>query len=85
MLRKCSLNYLQINHDFRRNNSVYFNIEHPRWGAIMGVVTTRHIKSGEELFTYYGYSKRNMPYDFPWYWELKRKVEEEDEQSSNNA
>ena len=45
----------------------------------MGVVSTKHIKAGEELFTYYGYKPRKMPEDFPWYWELKRKVEEEEE------
>ena len=45
----------------------------------MGVVTSTHVKSGEELFTYYGYPRLNMPYDYPWYWELKRKVQEEDE------
>ena len=54
-------------------------MEHPRWGAIMGVVSTKHIKAGEELFTYYGYKPRKMPEDFPWYWELKRKEEEEEE------
>ena len=54
-------------------------MEHPRWGAIMGVVSTKHIKAGEELLTYYGYKPRKMPEDFPWYLELKRKVEEEEE------
>ena len=44
-----SLNYVQINHDFRRNNSAYFNIEHPRWGAIMGVQLTKDVKSGDEI------------------------------------
>ena len=56
------------------------DIEHPRWGAIMGVVSTKYIKAGEELFTYYGYREhRRMPSDYPWYWELKRKVDEEEE------
>ena len=52
-------------------------MEHPRWGAVQGVVTTKEVKAGEELFTYYGYVKSNMPSDFPWYWELKRQVEKE--------
>ena len=69
---------LQVNHDFRKNNSAYTNIEHPRWGAILGVVTTTHVKAGEELFTYYGYDDGGaMPEDYPWYWELKRQIENE--------
>ena len=56
------------------------DIEHPRWGAIMGVVSTKFIKAGEELFTYYGYRRHmRMPSDFPWYWQLKRKMEAEEE------
>ena len=74
-----------MNHNFRRNNAAYFNIEHPRWGAIMGVVTTRHVKAGEELFTYYGYRPASMPSDFPWYWELKKRVEQEEKIGSNKS
>ena len=49
-------------------------IEHPRWGAIMGVVTTTDVEAGEELFTYYGYSDGlAFPEDFPWYWEMEKK------------
>ena len=60
------------------------NIEHPRWGAIMGVVSNKYIRAGEELLTYYGYRiGRKMPSDYPWYWELKRKVEEEEELEAN--
>ena len=55
------------------------NIEHPRWGAIMGVVSTKHIKEGDELFTYYGYRPGKIPSDFPWYWELKSTVEEQED------
>ena len=59
------------------------DIEHPRWGAIIGVVSTKTIKAGEELFTYYRYKRERMPIDFPWYWELKRKLEKEEELESN--
>ena len=60
------------------------NIEHPRWGAIMGVVSSKYIKAGEELLAYYGYRLgRKMPSDYPWYWELKRKIEEEEELEPN--
>ena len=49
-------------------------VEHPRWGAIMGVVTTMDVEAGEELFTYYGYSDGlAFPEDFPWYWEMEKK------------
>ena len=60
------------------------NIEHPRWGAITAVVSNKYIKAGEELLIYYGYRLgRKMPSDYPWYWELKRKVEEEEELEAN--
>ena len=79
------LNHLQVNHDFRKNNSAYVDIEHPRWGAIMGVVTTRHIKAGEELFTYYRLFKTDIiPYDYPWYWELKEKTENAEKEQTEN-
>ena len=65
--------YLQVNHHFRQNNSIYRHIEHPRWGATQSVITTKPVKAGEELFTYYGYGYGYpIPSDFPWYWELKR-------------
>ena len=49
----------------------------------MGVVTTAPVKAGEELFTYYGYGRNAMPEDFPWYWDLKKRTEEEHELNSN--
>ena len=61
------------------------DIEHPRWGAIMGVVSTKYIKAGEELFTYYGYKPGRLPSDFPWYWELKRKVEQVEGLEANKS
>ena len=44
----------------------------------MCVESERPIKAGEELFTYYGYGETDPPNDFPWYFELKRKVEKEE-------
>ena len=45
----------------------------------MGLYASKDIASGEELFAYYGYfSERDIPYDYPWYWELKRKVQKEE-------
>ena len=78
-------NFFQVNHDFRKHNSEYINIEHPRWGAIMGVSTTTNVKAGEEIFTNYGYPRKlPMPEDFPWYWELKKKIENEEITDKNN-
>ena len=78
-------NFFQVNHDFRKHNSEYINIEHPRWGAIMGVSTTTNVKAGEEIFTNYGYPRKlPMPEDFPWYWELKKKIEDEEITDKNN-
>ena len=51
----------------------------------MGVVSTKYIKAGEELFTYYGYKPGRMPSDFPWYWELKRKVEQVEGLEANKS
>ena len=39
----------------------------------------RPIKAGEEIFTHYGYKKGlPPPSDYPWYWELLNKIEEEE-------
>ena len=79
---------LQVNHHFRKNNSYYDNIEHPRWGAIQSVVISKSVQAGEELFTYYGYRNGHgykFPSDFPWYWELKRQVEKEERVEAKRA
>ena len=61
-------------------------IEHPRWGAIMGIVTTTDVEAGEELFTYYGYSAGlAIPEDFPWYWEMKKQIQKEEKLEENNS
>lgn len=40
------------------------------------------IKAGDEIFTYYGYTKHPFPLDFPWYWkqyeDLKRRDPKEE-------
>ena len=52
---------------------MYAPIEHPRWGAIMGVTATNDINSKDEVLTYYGYPKGNpVPGDFPWYWKMQQ-------------
>ena len=63
----------KVNHNFQFNNSEYDEIEHPRWGVIIGIRTTKPIKAGEEIFTYYGYKKSDFPADAPWYHEAHQK------------
>ena len=46
----------------------------------MGVLLSSDIKTGQEVFTHYGYdlnaiAPSPMPRDFPWYWDLKMKTE----------
>ena len=72
----------KVNHHFRANNSILGTMEHPRWGLIMTITPTRDIKSGEEIFIYYGYeNERNsgeFPIDYPWYWDQKMALEKEE-------
>ena len=49
------------------------------------MVTTRHIRAGEELFTYYKYSPSGTFTLFPWYWELKEKIEKEEDDNKGKA
>lgn len=89
-----NLSWFQVNHQFsdlQDTNVSFENLEHPRWGLIMGLVTSRHISKGEEQFTDYGYPEAKAPpADFPWYFELRRKLimekrsrEEENKKKSN--
>ena len=72
----------KVNHHFRANNSILGTMEHPRWGLIMTITPTRDIKSGEEIFIYYGYeNERNsgeFPIDYPWYWDQKMALEKDE-------
>ena len=61
----------KVNHHFTKNNSDFLEIEHPRWGLIQSIVTTKEVKAGEELFLYYGYKENLFPLDFPWYFQQK--------------
>ena len=50
----------------------------------MGVLATTSVSAGEEILTYYGYqSGLDIPNDYPWYWDLKKRTEEEEELNSN--
>ena len=44
----------------------------------MGVLTTKDIKAGQELFAHYGYTSTTFPSDVPWYWEQKRKIDKKE-------
>ncbi len=68
----------KVNHNFRQNNSVYSETEHPRYGLIQTVTPVRDLKAGDELFTYYGYGPNEFPADFLWYHEAKLKIEREE-------
>ena len=72
--------YLQVNHHFRKTNSKYQEIEHPRYGWIQSVTTIKPVKAGEELYTNYGYTQdvQDAAANFPWYWELKRNMDKEE-------
>jgi hypothetical protein len=69
------MHFFQINHDFLKNNTLFHELEHPRWGSIMSALSTKPLKAGEELFGYYGYEVSDFPYDFPWYFDEKRKID----------
>ena len=60
--------------------------EHPRWGLIQSVVSQVELKAGSEVFTHYGYSeeKRKFPSDFPWYWEAKEALDQEEKLKEND-
>ena len=60
----------KVNHHFQFNNSIFTEIEHPRWGIIQSVRTTKNVKAGQEIFTHYEYERYKLydfPHDFPWY------------------
>ena len=52
-------------------------MEHPRFGSILSVYTTVPIKAGQEIFTYYGYKKKDRTEDSDWYFEQLEQIERE--------
>lgn len=58
----------KTNHDFLKENAFLSEVEHPRWGILIGLITNRTISAGEELFVNYNYKlDSKFPYDRPWY------------------
>ena len=58
-------------------NAIFGAIEHPRFGAIVSIVASKFISTGEEIYVNYGYNKKatkllNLA---PWYdkqfWDTK--------------
>ena len=52
-------------------------MEHPRFGSILSVYATVPIKAGQEIFTYYGYKKKDRTEDSDWYFEQLEQIERE--------
>ena len=64
----------KVNHHFCEANAIFSEIEHPRWGLMVGIFTNRNIRAGEEIFIDYGYKLNEFPYDVPWYWKAKEET-----------
>ena len=73
-----STNFQKINFHLRLNNSIFYECDHPIWGAIMSVNPQVPIQDGQEVLMYYGYRPAEFPSDFPWYWETKLLLEREE-------
>ena len=65
----------KVNHHFQLKNTRFLEVEHPIWGLIMGLFTTKNVNAGNELFAFYTYIPRDFPEDYPWYWDLKMTTE----------
>ena len=50
-------------------------MEHPRFGSILSVYATVPIKAGQEIFTYYGYKKKDRTEGSDWYFEQLEQIE----------
>ena len=59
--------------------TIYSCVDHPRFGLVMGVFLSsgNELRRGQEVFINYGYSENNFPYDFPWYWAMKKHADNE--------
>ncbi|XP_071749478.1 uncharacterized protein [Lepeophtheirus salmonis] len=70
---------MKLNHKFYDSHASFLDFESPRWGIVSSIgLYFKSIKKGEQLFVDYGYSSPGaFPADFPWFWELKNKVDQE--------
>lgn len=56
----CATSAAKINNDFEPNvSSRFVDVEHPRFGLIMGTECLKPIKPGEEILINYGYAHKN--------------------------
>ena len=64
-----------VNHAYPpKANCKFSNMEHPRYGVISTLVSTRPINKDDELFLDYGYKdQESSRVYFPWYFEGKEK------------
>ena len=69
---------VKVNHHFRKNNSAFYDIEHPRYGLIQSLTPTVDVKAGQELLAYYGYESKEFPADYEWYWNTLMELEREE-------
>ena len=71
-LYRASLGH-KVNHSFRPNCR-YRRMQHPRWGEIVAIFSSRDIRAGEELLCNYGYEvdKYLVP---AWYRDLWQRVQ----------
>jgi len=53
-------------HSFWGKNAMFYEFEHPRFGAIMSIIATKHIHKDEEILVSYNYNLGTAP---PWYQE----------------
>ena len=61
----------KVNHKFDEEaNCEFFVVKHPLFGVIVGLVATKEIRRGEELFADYLYSPQ---YGANWYREAERR------------
>ena len=70
----------KINHHFTKSNVEFAEIETPRWGLTMSLLLPKdkvgQVQAGDELFAFYEYRKEKFPFDVPWYWEQKKKLQD---------
>ena len=53
----------KANHKFYNENVEYYRVDHPLWGDIVGLVASKPIRKGEEIFVNYGYHEQK---EFDW-------------------
>ena len=72
----------KVNNEFEpRINALFGSIEHPRFGFIPAVLSSRDIRKDEEILLDYGYFGE-MKNEAEWYFELKAKRQKENDHTN---